>query len=53
MNCNQNMQNIKERNWNVGVLQSHVIYFVILCEYCDVHAVGQQSTVEKLVYKRC
>jgi hypothetical protein len=25
----------------------------VLYQYCDVHAVGQQSTVETLVYNRC
>jgi hypothetical protein len=38
-------------------LQSFYPLFSIIrvtkIKYCDVHAVGQQSTVETLVYNRC
>jgi hypothetical protein len=33
--------------------ETYLKELVYIYIYCDVHAVGQQSTVETLVYNRC
>jgi hypothetical protein len=35
------------------LLSFGIIWYISCFSYCDVHAVGQQSTVETLVYNRC
>jgi hypothetical protein len=35
------------------VARSFALHAQLSENYCDVHAVGQQSTVETLVYNRC
>jgi hypothetical protein len=41
----------RHQDWLTG--WPSVVMGLWLWEYCDVHAVGQQSTVETLVYNRC